>query len=63
MMLVDLILSHLAEEYKARPLQGLRNLDGVDDMVEWCTQVHHGDARGILLLWRKAFERRVRGAR
>jgi hypothetical protein len=67
---VDLILSHLAEEYEARPLQGLRNLDGVDDVVEWCTQVHHGDVWGVLLwewsvllLWRKAFERRARGAR
>jgi hypothetical protein len=60
---VDLILSHLAKEYEARPLQGLRNLDGVDDVVEWCTQVHHGDVRGVLLLWRKAFERRARGAR
>jgi hypothetical protein len=60
---VDLILSHLAEEYEARLLQGLRNLDRVDDVVEWCTQVHHGDVRGVLLLWRKAFERRVRGAR
>jgi hypothetical protein len=66
---VDLILSHLAEEYEARPLQGLCNLDGVDDVVEWCAQVHHGDVRGILLwersvllLWRKAFERRARGA-
>jgi hypothetical protein len=66
---VDLILSHLAEKYEARPLQGLRNMYGVDDVVEWCTQVHHGDVRGILLwewsvllLWRKAFRRRVRGA-
>jgi hypothetical protein len=66
---VDLILSHLAEEYEARPLQGLRNLDGVDDAVKWCAQVHHGDVRGvllwersILLLWRKVFERRARGA-
>jgi hypothetical protein len=53
-----------------RPLQGLRNLDGVDDVVEWCAQVHHGDVRGVLLwersilfLWRKAFERRAHGAR
>jgi hypothetical protein len=46
---VDLILSHLAEEYKARPLQGLRNLDGVDDAVEWCAQVHHGNLPGVLL--------------
>jgi hypothetical protein len=66
---VDLILSQLAEEYEARPLQGLRNLDGVDDVVEWCAQVHHGDVRGVLLwersvllLWRKAFERRAHGA-
>jgi hypothetical protein len=29
---IDLILSRLAEEYEARPLQGLRNLDGVDDV-------------------------------
>jgi hypothetical protein len=40
---VDLILSHLAEENKARPLQGLCNLDGVDDVVEWCAQIHDGD--------------------
>jgi hypothetical protein len=67
---VNLILSHLAEEYEVRPLQGLRNLDGVDDMVEWCAQVHHDDVRGVLLwersvllLWRKAFKRRARGAR
>jgi hypothetical protein len=67
---VDLILSHLAEEYEARLLQGLRNLDGVDDVVEWCVQIHHGDVwgvllweRSVLLLWRKAFERRARGAR
>jgi hypothetical protein len=67
---VDLILSHLAEEYEARPLQGLRNMDGVNDVVEWCAQVHHGNVwgvllweRSVLLLWRKAFERRARGAR
>jgi hypothetical protein len=67
---VDLILSHLAEEYEARPLQGLRNLDVVDDVVEWCAQIHDGDVRGVLLwewsvllLWKKAFERRARGAR
>jgi hypothetical protein len=30
------ILGHLTEENKARPLQGLCDLDGVDDMVEWC---------------------------
>jgi hypothetical protein len=38
-----LVLGHLAEENEARPLQGFCNLDGVDDVVEWCTQVHHGD--------------------
>jgi hypothetical protein len=65
-----LVLGHLAEENEARPLQGFCNLDGVDDMVEWCAQVHHGDVRGVLLwewsvllLWRKAFERRARGTR
>jgi hypothetical protein len=46
---VDLILGHLAEENKARLLQGLRNLDGVDDVVEWCAQIHDGDVRGILI--------------
>jgi hypothetical protein len=66
----DLILSHLTEENEAHPLQGLRNLDGVDDMVEWCTQIHDNDVRGILLwewsvllLWKRAFERWARGAR
>jgi hypothetical protein len=66
----DLILSHLAEENEARPLQGLRNLDGVDDVVKWCAQIHDGDVRGVLLwewsvllLWKKAFERRARGTR
>jgi hypothetical protein len=65
-----LVLGHLAEENEARPLQGFCNLDGVDDVVEWCAQVHHGDVRGILLwewsvllLWKKAFKRRARGAR
>jgi hypothetical protein len=64
------ILGHLAEENKVRPFQGLCDLDGVGDMVEWCVQVHNGDVRGILLwewsvllLWKKAFERRARGAR
>jgi hypothetical protein len=33
---VDLIHCHLAEEYEAHPLQGLRNLDWVDDVVQWC---------------------------
>jgi hypothetical protein len=66
----DFIFSHLAEKNEARPLQGLRNPGGVDDVVEWCVRVHDGDVRGILLwewsvllLWKKAFERRARGAR
>jgi hypothetical protein len=65
-----LVLGHLAEENEVRPLQGLGDPGGVDDVVEWCTQVHHGDVRGVLLwersvllLWRKAFKRRARGAR
>jgi hypothetical protein len=63
------ILGDLVEENEARPFQGLYDLDGVDDVVEWCGQVHDGDVRGILLwewsvllLWKKAFERRARGA-
>jgi hypothetical protein len=63
------ILDHFAEEDEARPFQGLRDLDGVDDVVERCAQVHDGDVRGILLweqsvllLWKKAFERRARRA-
>jgi hypothetical protein len=66
----DFVLGHLAEKNKVRSLQGLRSLDGVDDVVEWCAQVHDGDVRGILLwecsvplLWKKAFEWRARGAR
>jgi hypothetical protein len=43
------VIGHLAEEDEARPLQGLGNLDGVDDVVEWCAQVHDGDVRGVLL--------------
>jgi hypothetical protein len=65
-----LILGHLAEENEARPLQGLGDPGGVDDAVEWCTQVHHRDIRGILLwersillLWKKAFGRWALGAR
>jgi hypothetical protein len=64
------ILDHLAEEDDARPLQGLCNLDGVDDVVEWCAQVHDGDVQGVLLwewsnllLRKKVFEQRARGAR
>jgi hypothetical protein len=67
---VDLVLSHLAEEDEARPLQGLGDPGGIDDAVEQCTQVHDGDVRGVLLWeWsvllrrRKALERRARGAR
>jgi hypothetical protein len=65
-----LVLGHLAEENEARPLQGLSDPGGVNYAVEWCAQVHHGDVRGVLLwersvllLWKKAFERRARGAR
>jgi hypothetical protein len=67
---VDLILSHLAKEDETRLLQGLGDPGGVDDAVEWYAQVHDGDVQGvllwewsILLLQRKAFERRARGAR
>jgi hypothetical protein len=37
------ILGHLAEENKASPFQGLCDLDGVDNVVEWCAEVHDGD--------------------
>jgi hypothetical protein len=64
------ILGRLAKEDETRPFQGLRDLDRVDDVVEWCMQIHDGDVRGVLLwewsyllLWKKAFERRARGAR
>jgi hypothetical protein len=57
------ILGHIAEEDEAHPFQGLCDLDGVNNMVEWCTQVHDGEIRGvllwgwsILLMWKKAFE-------
>jgi hypothetical protein len=66
----SLLLGRPAEENEARPLQGLRDPGGVDDVVERCTQVHDGDVRGVLLwersvllLQRKAFERRAHGAR
>jgi hypothetical protein len=66
---VGLILSHLVEENKARPLQGLGDPGGIDDAAEGSAQVHYGNVRGvplwewsILLLWRKAFGRRVLGA-
>jgi hypothetical protein len=45
----SLLLGRPAEENEARPLQGLRNLGGVDDAVERCAQVHDGDVRGVLL--------------
>jgi hypothetical protein len=64
------ILGHLAEEDEVHLFQGLDDLDGVDDVVERCAQVHDDDVRGVLLwewsvllLWKKAFERRMRGAR
>jgi hypothetical protein len=57
-----LILGHLAEEDKMRPFQGLRDLDWVDDVVERCAQAHDGNIRGVLLLWKKAFDRRAREA-
>jgi hypothetical protein len=67
---VGLVLNHLAEEDETRPLQGLGDPGGIDDVTEGSAQVHHGDVRGvplwewsILLLWRKAFERRALGAR
>jgi hypothetical protein len=44
-----LVLGQLAEEDKARPLQGLGDPGGVDDVAEGSAQVHHGDVRGILL--------------
>jgi hypothetical protein len=66
---VGLVLGHLAEEDKTRPLQGLGDPGGVNDTVEGCAQVHHGDVRGvllwdrsILLLWKKVFGRRALGA-
>jgi hypothetical protein len=65
-----LLLGHLAEENKARPLQGLGDPGGVDDAAEGCMQVHHGNVRGvllwewsILLLQRRAFQREACGAR
>jgi hypothetical protein len=39
----SLLLGRPAEENEACPLQGLRNLGGVDDAVERCAQVHDGD--------------------
>jgi hypothetical protein len=44
-----LILGCLAEKNEARPLQGLCDLGGVDDVVGWCAQVHDGDVRGVPL--------------
>jgi hypothetical protein len=37
------ILGHLAEEDEACLLQGLSDLDGVNDMIERCAQVYDGD--------------------
>jgi hypothetical protein len=45
----SLLLSRPAEENEACPLQGLRNLGRVNDVVERCAQVHDGDVRGVLL--------------
>jgi hypothetical protein len=66
---VGLVLGHLAEEDETRPLQGLGDPGKVDDAAEGCAQVHHGNVQGvllwersILLLWKKAFGRRVLGA-
>jgi hypothetical protein len=66
---VGLVLSHLAEEDEMCLLQGLGDPGGIDDAVEGSAQVHHGDARGILLwewsillLWKKASGRRALGA-
>jgi hypothetical protein len=67
---VCLVLSHLAKENEARPLQGLGDPGGIDDTAKGSVLVHHGDARGVplwesgvLLLRRWALERRVLGAR
>jgi hypothetical protein len=46
---VGLVLSQLAEENEARPLQGLSDLGGIDDTAEGSAQVHHGDVWGIPL--------------
>jgi hypothetical protein len=46
---VGLVLGHLAEENKTRPLQGLGEPSGIDDTVEGIAQVHHGDIRGVPL--------------
>jgi hypothetical protein len=36
-------VSRFAEECDVCLLQSLGSLDGVDGMVEWCTQVHDSD--------------------
>jgi hypothetical protein len=46
---VGLVLSHLAKENEARPLQGLGDPSGIDDVVKGSVQVHHGDVRGVPL--------------
>jgi hypothetical protein len=38
-----LILGHLVEDDEAHLLLGFGDLDGVDDMIERCTQVHDGN--------------------
>jgi hypothetical protein len=43
------ILGRLAKENEVRPFQGLYDLDGIDDVIGWCVQVHNGDVRGDLL--------------
>jgi hypothetical protein len=63
---VGLVLSHLAKDNEACPLQGLGDPGMIDDAVEGSAQVHHGDVQGvplwewsILLLRRWALERRA----
>jgi hypothetical protein len=67
---VGLVLSHLAKENEACPLQGLGDPGRIDDAVKGSAQVHHGDFQGVplwewsvLLLRRWALERRALGAR
>jgi hypothetical protein len=48
-VLVGLVLSHLAKENEARPLQGLGDSGGIDDAVEGNAQVLHGDVQGVPL--------------
>jgi hypothetical protein len=69
-MLDDSSSATLLRRTRRVRLQGLRNLDGVDDVVEWYAQDHDGAVRAVLLwewsvllLWKKEFERRAHGAR